>query len=112
MILLLVMLGGIYIGRAGAATFLGRSRGPVSGRAPRWAMRAGMSLLALAAAGLGWLLAGRLSSALPFAAGIEPEAAWRRLGVTAGLLGLGLGIIRGRSGARALGSFPLRLATG
>lgn len=65
LVVLLVLLGGIYIGRAGAATFLGGRRGTVGPRKPRWAMRTGMGLLALAAAGLGWLLAGRFGAALP-----------------------------------------------
>lgn len=111
LVVLLVLLGGIYIGRAGAATFLGRRRGTVGPRKPRWAMRTGMGLLALAAAGLGWLLAGRFGAALPFAAP-ETEAGWRRLGVAAGLLGLGLGAARGWSGAPALGALPARLAAG
>ncbi|GJE25176.1 NADH-quinone oxidoreductase subunit L [Methylorubrum rhodesianum] len=111
LVVLLVLLGGIYIGRAGAATFLGRRRGAVGPSGPDWAMRAGLGLLALAAAGLGWLLAGRFGAALPFAAP-ETEAGWRRLGVAAGLLGLGLGAARGWSGAPALGALPARLAAG
>lgn len=111
LVVLLVLLGGIYIGRAGAATFLGGRRGAVGPSGPDWAMRAGLGLLALAAAGLGWLLAGRFGAALPFAAP-ETEAGWRRLGVAAGLLGLGLGAARGWSGAPALGALPARLAAG
>ncbi|MFY9295035.1 MAG: NADH-quinone oxidoreductase subunit L, partial [Methylorubrum rhodinum] len=42
LVVLLVLLGGIYIGRAGAATFLGGRRGTVGPRKPRWAMRTGM----------------------------------------------------------------------
>ncbi|UMY19465.1 MULTISPECIES: NADH-quinone oxidoreductase subunit 5 family protein [Methylobacterium] len=112
LVVLLVLLGGIYIGRAGAATFLGRRRGTVGPRKPRWAMRTGMGLLALAAAGLGWLLAGRFGAALPFAAAPETEAGWRSLGLAAGILGLGLGAARGWSGAPALGALPARLASG
>ena len=112
LVVLLVLLGGIYIGRAGTATFLGRGRGAVGPRKPSWAMRTGMGLLALAAAGLGWLLAGRFGAALPFAGGLRTEVGWRNLGLAAGILGLGLGVARGWSGAPALGSFPSRLASG
>jgi NADH-quinone oxidoreductase subunit L len=112
LVVLLILLGGIYIGRAGAAAFLGQSRGPVDSRKPGWAMRAGMGGLALAALGLGWLLAGRFGATLPFAGGPETEVAWRNLGVAAGIAGLGLGAVRGRGGAPALGPFPLRLAAG
>ncbi|MEL6065168.1 NADH-quinone oxidoreductase subunit 5 family protein [Methylobacterium sp. DCY52] len=111
LVVLLVLLGGIYIGRAGAATFLGRGRGAVGPRKPSWAMRTGMGLLALVATGLGWLLAGRFGAALPFAGGLGTEVGWRNLGLAAGILGLGLGVARGWSGAPALGSFPARLAS-
>ena len=111
LVVLLVLLGGIYIGRAGAATFLGQRRGAVGPRRPGWAMGIGMGSLALAAAGLGWLLAGRFGAALPFAAGPESKVGWRALGLAAGILGLGLGVARGWGGAPALGSFPARLAS-
>ncbi len=112
LVVLLVLLGGIYVGRAGAATFLGRSRGAVGSHASGSTMRTGMGVLALAAAGLGWLLAGRFGAALPFAAGAGTEVAWRNLGIAAGILGLGLGAARGWSGAPALGSLPARLGAG
>jgi NADH-quinone oxidoreductase subunit L len=114
LVVLLVFLGGAYIGRAGAATFLGQGRGraPADAGASGWAMGAGMGGLALAAAGLGWLLADRLGAVLPFAAGPEAEAGWRNLGIAAGILGLGIGAARGWGGAPALGTFPTRLAAG
>ncbi|KMO35318.1 NADH-quinone oxidoreductase subunit M, partial [Methylobacterium variabile] len=112
LVVLLVLLGGTYIGRAGAAAFLGPRRGPTEPGKPAWTMRAGTLALALAAAGLGWLLAGRLDAFLPFGAGPGAEVAWRNLGIAAGLLGLGIGAVRGRDGSPALGPWPGRLAAG
>ncbi|KMO31301.1 NADH-quinone oxidoreductase subunit M, partial [Methylobacterium variabile] len=112
LVVLLVLLGGTYIGRAGAAAFLGPRRGPTEPGKPAWTMRAGTLALALAAAGLGWLLAGHLDAFLPFGASPGAEVAWRNLGIAAGLLGLGIGAVRGRDGSPALGPWPGRLAAG
>ena len=68
LVVLLVLLGGIYVGRAGSATFLGERRGPLAPCGPEWTMRIGMGALAIAAAGLGWLLAARPGIGLPFSA--------------------------------------------
>ena len=108
----LVLLGGTYIGRAGAAAFLGPRRGPTEPGKPAWTMGAGTLALALAAGGLGWLLAGRLDAFPSFGAGPGAEVAWRNLGIAAGLLGLGIGAVRGRDGSPALGPWPGRLAAG
>lgn len=112
LVVLLVFLGGAYIGRAGAATFLGRRRSTAGPPKPGWAMGTGMGVLALAAAGVGWLLAGRFGAALPFAAEAGTHVAWRNLGIAAGVFGLGLGVAKGWGGAPALGTFPTRLASG
>lgn len=75
-------------------------------------MRVGMGLLVLAAAGLGWFLAGRLGGVLPFPAEPEPETRWRILGIGAAIFGLTLGGSRAGSGtAPALGPMSARLGT-
>ncbi|MBK3404068.1 NADH-quinone oxidoreductase subunit L [Methylorubrum populi] len=112
LVVLLVLLGGIYVGRAGSATFLGERRGPPGLRGPEWTMRIGMGALAIAAAGLGWLLAARPDIGLPFSAVSESTVAWRNLAVAAGVLGLGFGAAAGWAGAPALGPLPARLAAG
>lgn len=107
--LALLFLAGIYTSRAGAAAFAAwpGSPGPEA-RDPGWKMRAGMSLLALAAALLGWSLQGQLADWLPFRRGAEPGALWRLSAIAAGLAGLAFGTWRVRqSGPEpALGRLP------
>ncbi|AWB24287.1 MULTISPECIES: proton-conducting transporter membrane subunit [Methylobacterium] len=112
LVVLLVLLGGTYIGRAGTAAFLGRRRDRAGTGKTAWTMRAGTLALALAAAVLGWLLAGSLGALLPFEADPGAEVSLRNLGIAAGLLGLGIGVARGRGGSPALGPWPARLAAG
>lgn len=109
LIVFLVFLAGIYIGRAASATFLGERRSTEIGKPP-WPMRAGMGLLALGAAVLGWSLAGRLAGILSFPAEPEPAMVWRVAAVAAAVLGLGFGAWR-RS-APALGVLPAKLKDG
>ncbi|HJT09145.1 MAG TPA: proton-conducting transporter membrane subunit [Stellaceae bacterium] len=114
LIVLLMLLASIYIGRAAAATFFGEGHWPAGFAKPRWAMRAGMGLGALLAAGLGWLLAWRLPAVLP-PFPVEPDAAgvWRIAAVLAAVLGLALGASAGwRRAAPALGPLPARLGMG
>jgi len=112
LIVLLVLLAGIYIGRAATATFLGQRRTAITDR-PDWTMRAGMALLALAAAGLGWLLAGRLGALLQWPGEPEPETLWRVVAAAAGILGLLFGAVGAwRSAEPALGALPAMLGAG
>ncbi|MEE9485614.1 MULTISPECIES: NADH-quinone oxidoreductase subunit L [Methylobacterium] len=112
LVVFLVLLGGTYIGRAGTAAFIGRRRDRAGTGKTAWTMRAGTLALALAAAVLGWLLAGSLDALLPFEANPGVEVSWRNLGIAAGLLGVGIGVARGRGGSPALGPWPARLAAG
>jgi NADH-quinone oxidoreductase subunit L len=105
----LVLLAGIYIGRATAATFFGERRSALADT-PDWPMRAGMGLLAIAAAGLGALLAGALGRVLQLPGAPEPATLWRLLAVIACLAGLAFGAWRGS--APALGPLPARLGAG
>lgn len=109
LIVILVFLAGVYIGRAGSATFLGDHPSAKLGK-PRWPMYAGMGLLALGAAALGWLLAGRLAGILSFSSEPEPATGWRLFAVAAAVLGLGFGAWH-RS-APALGVLPAKLRDG
>jgi NADH-quinone oxidoreductase subunit L len=113
LIVLLVLLGGIYIGRATTATFFGERRHSAKVGKPARTMHAGMVLLAFAAAGLGWTLAGRLAGILAFPAEPEPGTMWRILGIGAAFVGLGFGVVSNwRGAAPALGLLPARLGAG
>lgn len=109
LIIALVLLAGIYVGRATTATFFGGRR-PTQMGEPGWPMCAGMGLLALAAVALGWILAGQLGNILPFP--VEPEAptAWRLLAVAAVIVGFTFGVWRGL--APAFGSLPAKFGRG
>lgn len=106
LIVLLIFLSGLYIGRAATASFFGERRGADHIREPGQPMLAGMILLALAAAGLGWILSVKLGAS-------EPQMIWRILGIAASLIGLGIGAVRAwRSAAPALGSWPTSIGSG
>lgn len=98
LIVALVLLAGIYIGRASARTFFGE-RGAMNAGQPGRLMCTGMGLLAFAAAILGWILVGRLNAVLPFSVGPELPVVWRTLAIAASIVGLGLGVWRGSSTA-------------
>lgn len=113
LIVLLVLLGGIYIGRATTVTFFGKLRHPAKVGRPAGTMRVAMVLLVLAAASLGWILAGRLGAFLSFPAEPEPQTMWRVVGICAAIVGLGFGVVGNwRGAAPALGSLPARLGAG
>ncbi len=109
LMLVLISLAGIYIGRAGSATFFGERRPDDIGK-PAWPMKAGMALLALAAASLGWLLSGRLGSILPFSAEPDLASTWRVFALAAAVLGLAFGAWR--SSTSAFGVLPVKLGAG
>jgi len=109
LIVVLIGLSGIYIGRAASATFFGERRPDDVGK-PAWPMKAGMALLAVAAAGLGWLLSGRLGSILSFSAEPDLASAWRAFAVAAAIVGLAFGAWR--SSALPLGVLPAKLEAG
>lgn len=105
----LIFLAGIYIGRASSATFFGECR-PNNVGNPAWPMRAGMALLALAAASLGWLLSGSLGTILPFSAEPDLASAWRASALAGAILGLTFGAWR--SSASAFGVLSVKLGAG
>jgi len=109
LIVILVFLAGIYIGRAGGATFFGECRRTDMSKTG-WPIHAGTGLLAFAAAALGWLLAGRLAGILSFSGEPEPAITWRVFAVAAAVVGLGFGASRGS--APALGLLPAKLGKG
>lgn len=116
LMLVLACLSGTYISRAGIAVFGGKPRGAaISNRSLPLTMTAGMIGLALAAASLGWTLAGGSLSRLlatPMAASVG--WGWRLGIICASLAGLAFGAARAwRHGAApALGGFPNGLASG
>ena len=94
------------------AAFFGQRR-PAATDRPDWTMRTGMALLALAAAGLGWVLAGRLGGLLQWPGEPEPDTLWRVVAIAAGILGLIFGAVGAwRSAEPALGPLPARLGAG
>ena len=106
LIVLLMLLAGLYIGRAATAIFLGSRRGAGQIREPGRAMVAGMILMALGAAGLGWILSFKLGA-------FEPQIIWSVAGIAASLGGLGIGGARAwRGAAPALGSWPSSIGAG
>lgn len=112
LLLLLIGLAGIYIGRAGVAVFLPWPHAPQpDAEDPDWRMRTALIGLGLAAAGVGWLLAGRIDGLLPFDKEPDLGLIWRMGAVVAGASGLlwGGGRAYRRGPVPALGSFPLRL---
>jgi NADH-quinone oxidoreductase subunit L len=108
LIIALVLLAGIYIGRATTATFFGGRR-PTQMGEPGWPMCVGMGLLALAAVALGWILAGQLGNILPFPAKPEAATAWRLLAVAAAVFGFTFGAWRGF--APAFGPLPVKFGS-
>lgn len=105
-ILLLVLLGGLYVGRVATATFFGERRTTSQIREPDWTMRIGMVLLAIPAAVLGWIFSRRLGTS-------GPETTWRLLGIATGILGLSVGGTRAWRGAPpVLGSWPATVGAG
>lgn len=94
-LLVVIALAGAYIGRAAAATFgrWPRMPGPEARRSG-WAMKLGMSSLAVGALALGGLLAGSIAQMLPFASPPALVLPWRIAAVLSGLGGLIFGVWR------------------
>ncbi len=112
LLILLIFLAGIYISRAGVAIFARWPDMPApEAKDPGPLMMGTMLVLGLLAAGVGWLLAGRIEGLLPF--GEEPGISliWRGAAVTASLAGLAFGSwrVHTRGPVPALGAFPQHL---
>jgi len=112
LLIVLIFLAGIYISRAGVAIFARWPEMPSpQAKDPGPLMMTPMLVLGLLAAGVGWLLAGRIDGLLSF--GEEPELSliWRAAAVTASLGGLAFGSwrVRTRGPVPALGTFPQHL---
>jgi NADH-quinone oxidoreductase subunit L len=109
LMLTLIALAGVYISRLGVAAFGAWPDAPEpDAHAAGRVMQVPMIGLAVAAAGLGWLLSGQLGQLLPFGAGHHLSLAWRLAAVAAGLLGLAYGTwwVRTRGSAPAFGAAP------
>ena len=88
-LLIVIALGGAYIGRAAAATFGRWPRAPAPEAHPSaWPMNAGMLALALAAVAVGAILSGTVEQMLSFPSAPAAAIAWRGLAVACGLAGL------------------------
>jgi len=114
-LLLLIFLAGVYISRAGAATFLSWSGAPnPKGKRTGTRMAAPMLLLAALALGFGWVLSGPLERFLPFAETPEGNAIWTLWALAASVAGLAFGMWRTLwYGPRpAFGGFPTSLERG
>ena len=110
--LLLIFLAGVYISRAGVATFLSWPGAPKpTGKRPGVWMAAQMILLAVLALGAGWVLRGPLESFLPFPKPPEAHVTWTLWAVAASISGLVFGSWRTlRHGpVPAFGRFPVGL---
>jgi len=108
-VLLLLLLAGGYIGRAGAATLTGTLRSPETRRDKvSRSMQAGMILTAIASASITALVVA-LPAVLPF--GASPTSPWwvhgAALLASAAGIALGAASVRRRGAAPLLGSFPL-----
>lgn len=133
-----IFVAGVYISRAAVAVFFGKhseephakdakdrqgSSEPLrpsralreaalgGARSPGFIMKSAMIALALAAAGLGWALHGRIENVLAFSAIAELGWTWKIIAVGCGLAGLSFGAWRVRSAgpAPALGTFAIVL---
>ena len=93
--LLLIFLAGVYISRAGVATFLSWPGAPKpTGKRPDVGMALPMVLLAVLALSAGWALVGPLESFLPFPQPPEAHTTWTLWAVAASVLGLVFGTWR------------------
>lgn len=111
-LLLLILLAGVYISRAGVAAFLSWPGAPKPvGKRPGIRMVLPMVLLAVLALLAGWALVGRLEPFLNFAELPETHASWTLWAVAASVLGLVFGSWRTlqHGPVPAFGSFPVGL---
>ena len=114
-LLLLVFLAGVYISRAGAATFLSWADTPKpKGKRTGTKMAVPMLFLAALALGAGWVLSGPLEPFLNFGERPEAHAVWSLWAVAASLAGLTFGTWRTlrRGPVPAFGWFPGGLERG
>ena len=115
LLLLLIFLAGVYISRAGVATFLSWPGAPQpTGKRPGLRMTVPMLLLAGIALGAGWVLVGPLAHFLSFAEVPEAHPSWRLWAVAASVLGLVFGSWRTlqHGPVPAFGTFPAGLGRG
>lgn len=122
LVIVLILLGGVYVGRAGSRVFLGSKPSAEAPRGERRpSMLIGMAALAVVAALGSFILTG-LPRLLPFGAAPVLPWAWRAGVLLAGAAGLGVGAWLGRTRERvampAFGRLPgalsgaLAVATG
>lgn len=108
LVLALILLGGLYIGRAGTIVFLGPKPPGQAASGGRWLpMRVGMVALAVIAAFVG-IATALLPRILPFGAVPVLAAAWRGGALAAGVAGLAAGgwHARRRGPAPLFGGLP------
>ncbi len=115
LVIVLILLGGAYVGRAGSRVFLGsKPTAKVPREENRPSMLAGMAALAVVTALGSFILTG-LPRLLPFGAAPDLPWAWRAGVLLAGAAGLGMGAWLGRTHARlarpALGRLPGALSS-
>ena len=120
LLIFLIFLAGVYISRAGMATFASRTDTEMQGASKLsaegvgWHMKAGMLITAIFALFSGWALSGRLESFLSFEAAPHVSAVWTLWAIAASFVGLTLGAWRvwQRGPVPTLGTFPVSLAEG
>jgi len=88
----LILLAGVYIGRAGISVFASWPNAPApSAERPKTLMLAPVAMLAFAAFGLGFVLKDSITHTLPFAASQHELGLWRWSAMAASGAGLAIG---------------------